>query len=81
MKKRTFISEKQVNYVEDIIVKKYTENLGMSRKEVKQVISDLDQENLFVQAENHLDYHIRAKRLTNLKMHGQVFAYQETTTE
>ena len=38
MKKRELISEIQVNYVEDIIVKRYRANLGMSRKEVIQVI-------------------------------------------
>ena len=29
----SFISERQVNYVEDIIVKRDTENLGMPRKD------------------------------------------------
>ena len=38
MKNRAFISEDQVKYVEDIIVKRDTENLGMSRKEMIQVI-------------------------------------------
>ena len=38
MKKKTFLSENQVKYVEDIIVKRDTANLGMSRKEVIQVI-------------------------------------------
>ena len=32
MKNRAFLSEKQVNYVEDIIVKRDTANLGMSSK-------------------------------------------------
>ena len=45
MKKRKFLSENQVNYVEDIIVKRGTTNLGMSRKEVIQVISELGQAN------------------------------------
>ena len=43
MKKRSLLSEIQVKYVEDIIIKRYTANLGMSRKEVIQVISDLGQ--------------------------------------
>ena len=34
MNKRAFISERQVKYVEDIIVKRDTANLGMSRMEV-----------------------------------------------
>ena len=43
MKNRAFLSENQVKYVEDIIVKRDTENLGMSKKEVMQVISELFQ--------------------------------------
>ena len=39
MKKRALLSENQLNYVEDIIVKKNTSNIGMSRKEVIQFIS------------------------------------------
>ena len=81
MKKRKFLPERQVNYVEDIIVKRDTENLRMSRKEVIQVISELDQEKLFVQEENHLDYLIRVKRLTHFKRLGRVFSAQATTTE
>ena len=42
-KKRALISENQVKYVEDTIVKRDTANLGMSTKEVIQVISELIQ--------------------------------------
>ena len=59
--------ESQVKNVEDIVVKRDTENLGILRKEVIEVISELGQAKYFVQAENHLDYLIRAKRLTHLK--------------
>ena len=55
MKNREFLSENQVKYVEDIIVKRDTANLGMSRKEVIQVISELFQSKWFVQVDNHLD--------------------------
>ena len=65
-KKRALLSSSQVKYVEDIIIKRDTANLGMSRKEVIQVISELGQAKSFVQAENNLDYLIRAKRLTHL---------------
>ena len=58
--------------MEDIIIKRDTVNLGMSRKEVIQVISELGQAKSFVQAENHLDYLIWAKRLTHLKRLGRV---------
>ena len=81
MNNRALLSENQVNYVEDIIVKIDTANLGVSRKEVIQVISDLGQVKFFVQAENHLDYLIRAKRLTHLKRLGGVVASQTTTLE
>ena len=67
--------------MEDNIIKRDTENLGMSRKEVIQVISELDQEKLFVQAENHLDWLIRVKWLTHLKRLGRVVSAQATTTE
>ena len=48
-KKRALLSNSQVNYVEDIIIKRDTENFGMSRKEVIQVISDIGQAKSFVQ--------------------------------
>ena len=54
-KNKALLSEIQVKYVEDVIVKIDTENPGMSRKEVIQVISELGQAKLFFQAENHLD--------------------------
>ena len=52
---REFLSENQVKYVEDIIIKIDTANLGISRKEVIQVISELGQAKSFVQAYNHLE--------------------------
>ena len=67
--------------MEDIIVKRDTANLGVSRKELIQVISELGQATLFVQSENHLDYRIWSNRLTHLKRLGRVAAAQETTTE
>ena len=80
MEKRALLSENQVNYLEDILVKRDTENLGMSGKGGVQVILELRQEKSFVQAYNHLDNLIWAKRLTHLKSHGLVVADQETTT-
>ena len=53
----------------------------MQSKEVIQVISELGQAKLFVQAENHLDYLIWKNRLTHLKMLGRVVSDQATTTE
>ena len=54
IKKSLLLSERQVNYVDDIIVKRDTANLGMSRKEMIQVISDIGQEKLFVKVDNKL---------------------------
>ena len=42
--------QRWVKYVEDIIVTRDTENLGMLRKGVIQVISDIGQENNYIQA-------------------------------
>ena len=42
-KKRALLSNFQVKYVEDIIIKIDTANLGMPRKELIQVISELGQ--------------------------------------
>ena len=55
LKKRSLLPENKVKYVEDIIFKRGKTSLGISRKEVIQVISKLDQSKLFVQEENHLD--------------------------
>ena len=38
---QALISQRQVKYVEDIIVKRYTVKLGMSRREVIHMISDI----------------------------------------
>ena len=81
MKKRVLLSESQIKYVEDIIVKRDTENLGISRKEMIQVISELAQAKAFVQAENHLGYLIRERRLTHLKRLGREVTAQAKTTE
>ena len=50
------LSDIQVNYVEDITVTRDMANLGMSRKEAIQAISDIVQESSYVQAKNHLDF-------------------------
>ena len=81
MNKRALLSENQVKYLENIIVKRDTANLGVSWKEVIQVVSELVQTKSYVQMENHLDYLIRAKRLTRLKRNGRVVAAQATTTQ
>ena len=73
--------QRQVKYVEDTLFTRDTDNLGISRKEMIQAISDIVQASYYVQAENHLGYLIREKWVPNLKRHGQVIKAQETTTE
>ena len=58
LRKQSLISQRQVKYVEDIIVTIYMANLGISRKEVIQTISGIEQEIPYVQAENHLNCRI-----------------------
>ena len=60
--------------MEDIIVKRDTANIGMSRRELIQVILYPGQAKLIVQAENNLDYLIRVNWLTHLKGLGRVVA-------
>ena len=45
------------------------------------MISDMEKESSYVQAENKLGYLIREKRMPNLKRGGQVIKAQATTTE
>ena len=49
------LSQRQEKYVEDISVTRDMEKLGMSRREVIYMISDIGQASSYVQAENHLD--------------------------
>ena len=56
-------------------------NLGMLRKGAIQYISDIGQANYSVQADNHLDYLIREKKLPNLKRHGWLMQSKVTTME
>ena len=79
--KRAFISQSQVKYVEDIIFTGDTANLGMSRREVIQKISDIGQAFYYAQADNKLDYFIREKRLPNMKSNGKSIKDQATNTE
>ena len=80
-KKRSLLSNSQVKYVEDIIIKRDTSKLGVSRKELIQCVSELGQAKSFVQVENHLDCLIWVKRLTHLKRIGRVVSAQAATTE
>ena len=52
---QALLSQRQVTYVGDIFFTRDTENLGISMREVIQMISDIGQSSSYVQAENHLD--------------------------
>ena len=76
-----FLLEIQVKYIEHIVITRNTKNLGMSRKEVIQVISDIGQASYYLQAYKHLDSLIKEKWLPSLKRSGWVMQSQATTTE
>ena len=78
---RALISEMQVNYMEDIIVKRDTEKLEMSRNKAIQVISDTGQSNPFVQLDKNLEYLIWVKHLPHLKRLVQVVKSQAKNTK
>ena len=77
----SLLSEIQVKYVEDIIVKRDTAKLGMSRKKLIQFISYIGKAKLFVQADDHYDYLIWVKCLTSLESIGRMVKGQANTTE
>ena len=70
----------QLNYVEYVTVTRDTPNLGISRKEVIQVLSDIGQEHYRVQSENQLDYLIWEEQLSNPKIHGKLTKSLATIT-
>ena len=73
--------QRQVNYVESIILTRDTANLGVSIRGVIQIISDIVQACSHVQSDNHVDCLIQEKRLPNLKRRGQVIKDQAMITE
>ena len=75
------LSQRQVKYVEDIIVTIDTTNLDMSRRELIQTMSDIGHACSYVQADNHLDYLVLEKWPPKMKRHGRVINSQATTTE
>ena len=79
--KWALLSQRQVDYFEYVIFTRDTVDLGMSRREVINMISDIGKEISYVQSDNHLDSLILSKRLTNIIRHGRVIKYHATTTE
>ena len=68
-------------YVQDIFFARDIVNIGMSRKEVIQVISDIVQVYSYFWADNHYYYLIWEEHLPNLKSNRRVIKSQEVTTE
>ena len=63
----------QLKYDKDIIVARYTTKLGIPIKEVLKVISDIGQDNCYVQADNW------EEGLPNLKRNGHSIKFQTIT--
>ena len=57
--KQALMFQNQLKYIEYIILTRDTANLGMSRREVIQKISEIGQASSYYQAENKLDYLIQ----------------------
>ena len=49
LRKQALLSQSQLEYVEDIIVTRETVNLGVSRREAIQTLSDIGQSSSYVQ--------------------------------
>ena len=79
--KWALILQRQVKYVEDIIVTRDTANLGVSSRDVIQTISDIVQASSHIKAENHLNSLIWDNQLSNMTRYGRVIKSQATTTE
>ena len=73
--------QRQVKYVEEIIVTRDKANNGVSSRDVIQTISYIVQASSHIKAENNLDCLIWEKRLPNMKRHGRVTKSQATTLE
>ena len=80
-KTSALLSNDQVDFVQDIIVKRDQDNNGVSRKEAIDIIYNLAGEKKMKDAENHYDYLIRKARLNRISRGGKVTAAQSTTSE
>ena len=75
------LTEESVVVLQDIIKKRDQINNGVSRKEAIELVCELGQAKSMKQAENHLDWFIRSKKMDRLKKGGKVVSEQATTTE
>ena len=80
MIKRAFILKMQVKYVQYIIVTRDAENLGISRKEVIQVVLDIGQM-FFNKRITWMTLFGNINRLQNMNRHGWVTKAQAETME
>ena len=79
--RKGLLSIELTQVLQDIIRKRDEINNGVSQQEAIQLIVDLSQCDSRKSAENHLDYLIRSKKLTDLKRKGRVVTAQAITTE
>jgi len=63
LKKNALLSNQQVEFLQDVIVKRDQTNNGIDRKECIEIIAELGRVGKTKTAENHLDYLIREGRL------------------
>ena len=78
---QALLLQSQLKYVEDTLFTRDTDNLGISRKEMIQAISDIVQASSHIKAENHLNSLIWDNQLSNMTRYGRVIKSQATTTE
>lgn len=76
---KTLTTPAEREFLQSIMIARDQRNSGMTRKEVIAIIANIGGVDLKA-AENHLDYLIRSKQLSNLKNNGRVITAQATTT-
>ena len=79
--KKNLLTEDSIQVLQDIICSRDQTNDVVSCKETVVIVSNISQAKSPKQAENHLDYLIRAGQLKRLKRNGRIITAQATTTE
>ena len=79
--KNSYMSDKDLDLLQGIILARDANNNGMTRKEVFLIIQQLTGCSTMKKAKNVLDYYIREGRMEGLKRAGRVVTAQSTTTK
>ena len=74
---KKLLTEDSIQVLQDIICSRNQTNDGVSRKEAVVIVSDISQEKSLKQAENHLDYLIRAGRLKRFKRMKELLLHRQ----